>query len=134
VACRRVAFVLGLAVLGLADYPGVADPLIIRPLAAPELVEQEKMEIVVRLRPETARVFQGSTGAGDVAGAAKVRAVLSRFGVDLKPQHPGVSNSELASYFTISAVSLAEAERIAAALRELDVVEAAYIQPPPSPA
>jgi hypothetical protein len=130
---HRSAFVFGLVLLGMA-CPGVADPVIDRPMAAPKLVRQANMEIVVRLRPETARVFQGSTGARDVAGAAKVEALLRRFGVDLKPQHPGVADSELASYFTISAVSSAQAEQIAAALRELDVVEAAYIQPPPSPA
>jgi hypothetical protein len=126
--------VSGLVLLGLVICPGLAKPLIAQPLAPPELSEQENMEVVVRLRPETARVFQGSPGARDVAGAGKVEIVLNRFGVDLKPQHPGVSTPELASYFTISAGSLAEAEQIAAALRELDVVEAAYVQPTPSPA
>jgi hypothetical protein len=97
-------------------------------------VAQGSMEIVVRLRSDTARAFQGSGGARGIAGAAEVEAVLNRFGVQLKPQHPGISDPELASYFTISAVSSAQAEQIAAALRELDAVEAAYVQPPSSPA
>ena len=92
------------------------------------------VDIVVRLRPDIASLFHGD---GDQAAVEvmEVTAVLRRFGVDLKPQHPGASDAELQSYFTISGVaSAAEAERIAAALRKLEAVEAAYVQPLASPA
>jgi hypothetical protein len=97
-------------------------------------VAQEMVDIVVRLRPDIASLFHGD---GDQAAVEvmEVTAVLRRFGVDLKPQHPGASDPELQSYFTISGVaSAAEAERIAAALRKLEAVEAAYVQPLASPA
>jgi hypothetical protein len=90
------------------------------------------MEIVVRLRDEAARALRGS--APDAAAATELEALLAGFGVRLTPQHPGVSDSELQSYFTISGIPLNEAERLASALRRLEVVEAAYIQPPVTPA
>jgi hypothetical protein len=129
-----MASLCGLAALGLAYSPGVVKPAVAKPLGTAERVERETMEIVVRLRSDAADAFLGRPGAGAVAGTAEVAAVLSRFGVKLTPQHPGIADPDLASYFTITAASFAQAEAIAAALRKLDVVEAAYIQPPPSPA
>ena len=129
-----MASLCGLAALGLASSPGVVEPAVAEPLGTAERVERETMEIVVRLRADAARAFLGWRGAGEVAGTAEVAAVLNRFGVKLMPQHPGIVDPDLASYFTITAASFAQAEAIAAALRELDVVEAAYVQPPPSPA
>jgi hypothetical protein len=97
-------------------------------------VSEEMVDIVVRLRPDIAPLFHmgGDQAAVEVM---EVMAVLRQFGVDLRPQHPGASDPELQSYFTISGVSSTpEAERIAAALRKLDAVEAAYVQPLASPA
>ena len=91
-------------------------------------------QIVVRLRPDIARAFQSGATVHHVAGAAELAAVLDRFGADLEPQHPGSADPQLASYFTISGLSVNQAEQAAAALRELDAVEAAYVQPSPSPA
>ena len=89
------------------------------------------MEIVVRLRPETARVFQGNTGARNATGrAAEVATVLRRFGVNLRPQHPSVSDPGLGSYFIVSGALSSQAEQIAEALRGLGEVEAAYVKPP----
>jgi len=90
------------------------------------------MEIVVRLRFEVAHRLHHAVG--DATGAAELNAVLNRFGVELKPQHPGASDPALQSYFTISGVSSDQAEHIVSALRELEAVEAAYVQPPVSPA
>lgn len=129
-----MASIFGLAALGLAYSPGVVEPAVAEPLGTAERVERESMEIVVRLRSDAADAFLGRRGPGEVAGIAEVAAVLRRFKVELTPQHPGIADPDLASYFTITAASFAQAEAIAAALRELDVVEAAYVQPPPSPA
>jgi hypothetical protein len=90
------------------------------------------MEIVVRLRADAARALL--SGLQDAAGARELTAVLTKFGVELRAQHPGASDPGIQSYFTISGVSSAQAERIASALRELEVVETAYLQPPVSPA
>lgn len=90
------------------------------------------MEIVVRLRADAARDLL--SGLRDAAGARELKAVLTKFGVELRSQNPGASDPEIQSYFTISGVSSAQAERIASALRELEVVETAYVQPPVSPA
>jgi hypothetical protein len=90
------------------------------------------MEIVVRLRADAARDLL--SGLRDAASARKLTAVLAKLGVELRSQHPGASDPEIQSYFTISGVSSAQAEHIASALRELDVVETAYLQPPVSPA
>lgn len=87
-------------------------------------------EIVIRLRADIARAFRTGTRA---TGIDELNAALSRFGVDLKPQHPRTTEAELQSYFTISNVPSERAEEITAALRMLDVVEGAYVQPPASP-
>ncbi|HUG49153.1 MAG TPA: hypothetical protein VMP67_12160 [Candidatus Limnocylindria bacterium] len=81
------------------------------------------MDLVVRLRPET-------------AGAAlqRVEAVLVQMGATMTPQFPGAADTELAGYYVVSGLPDSEGERVAAALRELDGVEAAYEQPRPSPA
>ena len=88
-------------------------------------------EVVVRLRPEAARVFHGV--ARDAPGVGQLRAVLSRFEAELKPQHPRTSDPDLQSYFTVAGVPAARADSIAAALSQLDAVEAAYVQPTPTP-
>jgi hypothetical protein len=90
------------------------------------------MEIVLRLRGESAAAFQA--GSQQEPGVANLSAVLARYGLELKPQHPGTSDGVLQSYFSVAGVRAAEADRIVATLRELDAVEAAYIQPPPGPA
>jgi len=64
----------------------------------------------------------------------QLRGVLSRFRVDLRPQHSGTADPQLQAYFTIPVDTPDRAGRLATALRELDAVEAAYVQPPPEPA
>jgi hypothetical protein len=97
-------------------------------------VEEHTAEVAVRLRRDIADAFRSAAGRQNIAGAAEVRAVLSSFGVELKPLSAAVSDPELGSYFTITGLSLSQAERLAAQLRELGAVEAAYVQPFPSPA
>jgi hypothetical protein len=115
------------AAIGLAGCPGGAH----RGQSSNLSAEVGMTEVVVRLRPETARVFHGIDQ--DAPGARQLRAVLSRFDAELKPQHPGTSDPGLQSYFTISGVSAAQADSIAAAFRQLEAVEAAYVQPTPAP-
>jgi hypothetical protein len=116
-----------MAAIGLASCVGSANP---RQPSKPH-AEEGMTEIVVRLRPETARAIQ--SGAQDDGRTRELKAVLSQFHVELKPQHPGTPDSQLQAYFTISGVPIAQAERIAAALRDVDTVEAAYVQPSATP-
>jgi len=112
--------------IGLGGCPGGAH------MESPKLSAEVGMtEVVVRLRPQIARVLQGIDQ--DAPGASQLRAVLSRFGAELKPQHPGTQDPGLQSYFVISGVSATQADSIAAALRRLESVEAAYVQPIPIP-
>ncbi len=92
---------------------------------------KEMTEVVVRLRPETARVFHGK--APDAPGARQLKATLSQLGAELQPQHPGTSDSELQSYFTISGVSTTQADSVTAQLARLEGVQSAYVQPSPAP-
>ena len=89
-------------------------------------------EVVVRLRSDVAHAVRAATQ--DVPDTAELDAVLRRFGIALKPQHPGSTDPDLDSYFMIASVPFEQAERIAAALRELETVESAYVQPLVSPA
>jgi hypothetical protein len=92
------------------------------------------MQIVVRVKPDTARVLRGEAGARDAGGAARVRSAVARFGASLVPQHPRLSDPELGSYFEGTDLPADDAERLRLALLEIDAVEAAYVQPPPAPA
>lgn len=88
--------------------------------------------IVVSLRADVARAVYA--GTQDSPSTVELNAALKRFGVALTPQHPDSGDAELQSYFIIPGVPLEQAELIANTLREFEAVQAAYIQPPMSPA
>ncbi len=88
-------------------------------------------DVVVRLRSDVARAWRGGT---EVPSATQLQEVLSRFQTVLQPQHPGSADPQLESFFTAAAETPDQAGRLAAALIELDAVDAAYVQPPPTPA
>ena len=88
-------------------------------------------DVVVRLRAEVARALSADTRD---AGVIALRTLLTRLGAELRQQHPGVSDPQLRNWYTASVESQAKADQLAAGLRELEVVEAAYVQPPPRPA
>jgi hypothetical protein len=90
--------------------------------------------VVVRLRRDAAAAWRQAAPADGRSAGEDVRAVLAGFGARLEPLHPNVSDPELGSYFTSSGLPPAQAEQLAARLRQLGSVEAAYVQPTPSPA
>jgi hypothetical protein len=96
-------------------------------------MQMPTMEIVVRLRSDVARAFQNKSAARNSAGAAEIESVLARYGAEMRPQHPGVSDPELGAYFTIHGISSTQADELMTALRHLEAVEAAYAKPPASP-
>jgi hypothetical protein len=126
-AAQSYVFVAGLVmVIGLAGCLGGAKT----GQSSRHSAEDGMTDVVVSLRPETARAFHGNVKD---PGAGRLNAILSQFHAELRPQHPGTSDPELQSYFTISGLSPAQADSITAALRALEVVRAAYVQPAPSP-
>lgn len=90
------------------------------------------MDIVVRLRSEAATVLGEATP--ESAGLTGLASVLSGCGAEMRPQYPGIADRELGAYYTVSGVADEEADRVTAALLELDEVESAYPQPTPYPA
>jgi len=127
---RRIVTVLLIAAIGLGECLRAADTSL--PARVVAIEERMTMDIIVRLRVDIARALH--SGAENAAATQGLQAVLTQFGVALKPLHPGVSDPQLQSYFMISGVTSADADHIVAALRTLDEVEAAYVQPPMSPA
>ena len=103
------------------------------PVVGTEPADRNGMELVVQLRLDAARAIRSGVGLHDKAATASLAGVLERFGVALVPQHPGVEASELATFFTISGVPATETDALRAALLDLDLVTAAYVQPEPSP-
>ncbi|EWY35744.1 hypothetical protein N825_36050 [Skermanella stibiiresistens SB22] len=94
-----------------------------------EMLEIPTMEIVVLLRTSVARAFQGKPADRELADPAEIQAVLDRFGAEMRPQHPGVTDPKLGSYFTIHGVSSSQVDEFLSALRHLNAVEAAYTKP-----
>lgn len=91
------------------------------------------MDFVVRFGPEAASALAGGTPP-ESAGFTGLASILADSGAQLRPQFPGVTDPELRSYYILTGVADEDAERVTAALRELDEVEYAYPQPTPFPA
>lgn len=75
-------------------------------------------------------------GGGHDPAADELREVARAFGADLEPVHPGATDADLASSFTLDVSDPARAAEAAERLRALDSVEAAYVKPaeePPGP-
>jgi hypothetical protein len=51
----------------------------------------------------------------------------------LEPLHPGSEERSLASWYVVTVENPAEAEDVAARLRSLPRIEAAYVEPPSAP-
>ena len=83
--------------------------------------------IVVQVRAREAFAQAASGPPGSVSDAAR------RLGLELAPQFGESTDPELARYFVAKAPPAADVEAAAEALRALSEVEAAYVQPEPSP-
>jgi len=90
------------------------------------------MDIVVQLRPEAAQSFRAHDS--EDPAVQRIDAVLAESGAMMSPQFPDIADPLLQSYYVVFGLPDDQGERVAAALRELDEVEAAYEQPRPSPA
>lgn len=84
--------------------------------------------LVVAVSPEVAPALTDPQGSGS-AEAAGLLARVAELGGTLRPQHPGVGDAALARWFVVDDVADADAERVAAAIRELPAVDGAYVKP-----
>lgn len=81
--------------------------------------------IIVQMEPRAAAAFASPNVADPVSVA------LDHAGLAMAAQHPGTFDSELGSYFVVRGAPHANAESVAARLRDLDGVTAAYVAPEP---
>jgi len=83
--------------------------------------------IVVQVRASSAAAPVGARAPGALVETAR------QLGLDLAPQFGGAADPDLARYFVAEVPPTADAEQAAEALRRLREVDAAYVQPEPSP-
>lgn len=83
-------------------------------------------ELVVQFAPAAAAAMR--SGAREPA-AERIRAALRVAGIALQPLDPESDDGPLAAYFGAQPEDVGLAERVAAALRILDGVAAAYVKP-----
>jgi hypothetical protein len=80
------------------------------------------MQLVVAVTPEVAAELRRPEPS---APAAAIRCVAP----DLAPQHPGIDDPALSRWFVASMPDAETGARVAAELRALEGVEAAYVKP-----
>lgn len=88
------------------------------------------MEIVLKLRTEIAEELH--KGQATLPATQRLGKVADEFGVTLQPQHAGVEDAQLATYFTVMAPDK-EATAITQRLGACDGVEGAYTKPAGEP-
>jgi hypothetical protein len=86
------------------------------------------LEVIVQLEGKAAREFAKVASSSE--DIVRLRRVLARLGVILRPQQPGIDDAELSRYFVGEVRDRDEGSRVAAALTALPVVTAAYAKPP----
>ena len=86
------------------------------------------MQITVHLRSDVARsLADRSPPATDINDLLQV---LSRFGLTLRPLHPGTDEPELKAQYWLDAPDQATADQVIQQLLQLKATEAAYSKPP----
>jgi len=125
-----LAFATTGAVAGSAQPLGsVSDSLI----ADLPQESQRTMDVVVRLKADIARAHHDSSGQGSLpAAGSELFTILSRFGVELRPQHPDSTDPELMTFFVVVGATGDNVNQLRQALADLDAVDGVYIKPAPS--
>jgi hypothetical protein len=90
------------------------------------------MQVIVKVRSGTAHAPR--RGEPRASAADSLTRITEELGVVPEPQHPGIDDPELSSYFSIEVPDAAEAERVIDRLRSSEVIEGAYLKPPDAPA
>jgi hypothetical protein len=84
------------------------------------------MRVTLELDAEAARALQRPTTVQPLpAAVAELRQLAATLGLDLRPLHPGVADSRLATYFFADVADVAALDR----LRSCTAVVAAYAKP-----
>ena len=84
------------------------------------------MQVVVRVVGRDADELLRGPGEG---AAPALEPVTRRAGVNLAPQHPGAADPDLRRWFVAEVGDRVAAEQLAAELRSVAGVEAAYVKP-----
>jgi hypothetical protein len=90
------------------------------------------MRVVVKAQPGATRALQ--RGAAQDPTSESLQQIADELGIVLEPQHPGVDDPELSSFFSVEVPDAAAAERVIASLQEKEAIEGAYLKPPDEPA
>ncbi|QZZ20028.1 hypothetical protein J5X98_22480 [Leptothermofonsia sichuanensis E412] len=85
------------------------------------------MQVIVKVSTDvTDNLYQ----AGSRNQTEELLEALNDFGLALQPMHPGVTDPELRSYFTVAAPDPVTAQQVIDRLQPMNAVEAAYVKPP----
>jgi hypothetical protein len=91
------------------------------------MTDSRAVQITVQVRLDTARALHDQRLASPAA--EELAAVVGELGSTVEPVHPGVDDPQLATYFTVEAASMPEADRLLERLRSHPAILAAYIKP-----
>ncbi len=91
------------------------------------MTDPRAVQITVQVWLDTARAPHDPRLAS--RAAEELAAVVGELGSAVEPIHPGVDDPQLATYFTVEAAGMTEAERLLERLRSHPAILAAYIKP-----
>jgi hypothetical protein len=83
--------------------------------------------VILQVRPEAARELGGQRF--ETPGAKEVAETVHALGASLEQMHPGVSDMNLAQYFTVQVPEETAATEAINRLLNCEAVEAAYVKP-----
>ncbi len=86
------------------------------------------MEVVIQIVP-TAR----AASARAESPLAAVQRAVAKLALALEPQHPGIDDPVLSTYYRVKAPDAQSAAKVVEAVRDLPSVAAAYVKPGDAP-
>lgn len=92
------------------------------------------MNVVVKVTEQEAALLLRRQREGDPATDSSVAAAARHVGATLAPQHPGVADPTLSTYFVATVADRGAAESLVSALLPLPEVDGAYLKPDEEPA
>lgn len=92
------------------------------------------MNVVVKVTEQEAARLLRRHREGDPATDSSVAAAARHAGATIAPQHPGVDDPTLSTYFVADVADRGAAESLVSALLALPEVDGAYLKPGEEPA
>ena len=88
------------------------------------------MDIVVRLRFAVAHALREERGHQALPPIAmQLLTTLDSYGAEIRPQHPGSTDPQLMTFFTVVGVTGDKVAQLQQALMDLEAVDGAYTKP-----